>query len=298
MSSLASRAIFAVLPLRGSKKRLSSVEDTLADVAARQLRPEPPGPPKRLLRKVDITVSRLHGWQVYNVSPTGTTPARAALYLHGGAYVREISPRQWNLVGRLAATSGTRFIVPIYPLAPTGTAAEVVPPLTDMAAALVASIGPERAFMIGDSSGGGMALAVALQLRDRGLSPPARTVLISPWLDLTLSDPAVESIAPRDPLLAAPGLRAVGDLYRGDLPADSPMVSPINGNLTGLGPITLISGTRDILNADAHRLVALAKPAGLSLDFHEAPNMLHGYPTLPMPEAKQARAIVASTLTA
>jgi acetyl esterase/lipase len=152
--------------------------------------------------------------------------------------------------------------------------------------------------MIGDSSGGGMALAVALQLRDRGLSPPARTVLVSPWLDLTLSDPAVESIAPHDPLLAAPGLRAVGDLYRGDLRADNSMVSPINGNLTGLGPITMISGTRDILNADAHRLVTLAKQAGLSLDFHEAPDMLHGYPTLPIPEAKQARTIIASTLIA
>lgn len=298
MPSLSSRAISAVLALRGSKKRFSSAEATLADIAALQRRPEPYTPPKRLNRKVDVTVSTVRGWQIYQVSPRRATPKRGVLYLHGGAYVRQIRPRQWRFVAHMVADTNTRFTVPIFPLAPNGTAADIVPAVTELTSELIASVGPKHAIIMGDSSGGGMALAVALQLRDRGLPAPIRTVLVSPWLDVTVADPAVETIAPRDPVLAAPGLKAAGDLYRGELGADNSAVSPINGDLTGLSPITLISGTRDILNADARRLVSRAKSCGLSVDYHEAPGMLHGYAQHPIPEAKQARAIIRAALTA
>ncbi len=296
MPSLGSRAISAALALRGSKKRLNDIDATLADIAARQLRPVPYGPPRRLDRKVDITISTVRGWQIYEIAPRTATAKQAALYLHGGAYVRQISHRQWKFVAKLAAATITRFTVPIFPLAPNGTAADVVPALTDVAAELMSSIGPERTIIVGDSSGGGMALAVALQLRDRHLPAPARTVLISPWLDVAVADPAVAAIAPRDVVLAAPGLKAAGDLYRGDLPADSPTVSPIHGDLTGLGPITLLSGTRDILQADARRLVDRAKSVGLSLDYHEATDMPHGYAMFPIAEGKRARAVIEAAL--
>jgi alpha/beta hydrolase fold len=45
------------------------------------------------------------------------------------------------------------------------------------------------------SAGGGMILAVALQLRERGLAAARHTVLISPWLDISLTDPNVAAIA-------------------------------------------------------------------------------------------------------
>ena len=134
-----------------------------------------------------------------------------------------------------------------------------------------------------------MTLAVALQLRDRGLAAPYRTVLISPWLDVTLTAPDIPALAAKDHFLAPAGLVAAGELYRGELPAEDPRVSPINGDFSGLGPITLFSGTHDILHSDAKRFVPLAKEAGVSIDYHEAPGMLHVYPLFPIPEAKQAR---------
>ncbi|WP_309617242.1 alpha/beta hydrolase fold domain-containing protein, partial [Salinibacterium sp.] len=73
-------------------------------------------------------------------------------------------------------------------------------------------------------------------------------------------------------------------------------VSPLHGDLAGLGPITLFSGTRDIVHADTLRFLPLAAAAGLEVDYHEGAGMLHNYPILPMPEGDVARAEIAAAI--
>jgi monoterpene epsilon-lactone hydrolase len=43
---------------------------------------------------------------------------------------------------------------------------------------------------MGDSAGGGLALATALALRDAGEPAPAALALLSPWVDLAAARPA------------------------------------------------------------------------------------------------------------
>lgn len=296
MPSLTSRVMPAVLRFRGAKKVFSSAESVRAQVLARSLRPVPYAPPAGLERSVDLAVRRVAGWPVYEVTPRDRDACHRVIYLHGGAYINEIAPQHWKLIAQVAAGTATQVTVPIYPLAPLATAAEVVPTVTDLAAELLGDGGDTATSLIGDSAGGGMALAVAVQLRDRGLPAPARTILISPWLDITLTDPRIARLEDRDPWLAVAGARCAGDLYRGDLPADHPHVSPLLADLTGLNPITLFSGTRDIVNADARRLAARATAAGVELDFHEEPEMVHVYPLLPIPEGRAARAVICAAL--
>ena len=297
MSSLASKAMPLLIGLRGVQKPYHTAEALREQAAALLLRPKSFNPPSKLDRTVDLSVRQVGGWRVYEVTPKGTAPRRRALFLHGGAYIHEILPAMWSLVAETAVATSTRFTVPIYPLAPLGVAEHVVPAATDLAAEIIAEVGADHTALMGDSAGGGMTLAVALQLRDRGLAAPYRTVLISPWLDITLSAPDIPALAAKDPELAPAGIVAAGEFYRGELPAEDPRVSPINGDLSGLGPITLFSGTHDILNSDAKRFVPLAREAGVSIDYHEAPGMLHEYPFFPIPEAKQARQTINEALT-
>jgi len=292
MQSLSSRLMPLVMTLRGAKRRYSSAESTLRQVEELRLHPRPWAPPSSLAKRVRIEEATVGGIPVYTVGPLDGTASRFALYLHGGSYVYQIARQHWTLIADLAATAGIRFTVPIFPLAPDATASTIVPAMTDLAAQLIAENGARSVGLFGDSAGGGMALAVAQQLRDRGFPPPRATVLISPWLDISGTDPRLAEISPRDPWLAVPGSHAAGGLYRGELSEFDPLVSPIYGNLLGLGPIAMFSGTRDILNADAHRLVAAAAVARVDLDFHEAPGMIHVYPLLPIGEAKPAREIM------
>ena len=310
--SLAARLMPLVMAVRGSKRQFSTADATLRRMRQLQLRPARFGPP-RFLTGVEIEVTSVSGWPVYTVTPRGGAVPRRAVYLHGGAYVFEITMQHWQLVAHLAVRTGTRFTVPIYPLAPAATASTIVPIVANLAATLIAEVGADRVTIMGDSAGGGMALAVAMQLRDRGRERSAdaaqpdaaqlaaaqpRTILISPWLDISGTDPQLAVIAPRDPWLAVPGSHAAGAVYRGELGEDDPMVSPINGDLEGLGRITMFSGTRDILNADAARLVARARTENIPLDYHEAPEMIHVWPLLPIPEARTARSTIASAMVA
>jgi len=290
MVSLLARLAPLVITLRGSKRQFSSVERTLAAVQKAREHPasfEPPASIHAVRREEG-------GWPVYLVGDRNA-PHRA-IFLHGGVYSFEIDPLHWKLVSEVADASNTLFTVPIMPLAPRGTASTVVPVVADLTAALIDEVGAGNVAIIGDSSGGGMALAVAMELRDRGLPALGATVLISPWLDISGTDPRLTEIAPSDPWLAVPGTHAAGSLYRAELPEDHPWVSPITGSLNGLGPITMFSGTRDILNADATRLVSLAGEQ--PLDYHEGAGMIHNYPILPMPEGAAARAIIAQKLSA
>ena len=305
--SLAARLMPLVMAVRGSKRQFSTADATLRRMRQLQLRPARFGPP-RFLTGVDVEVTSISGWPVYTVTPRGGAVPRRAVYLHGGAYVFEITMQHWQLVAHLAIRTGTRFTVPIYPLAPAATASTIVPAVANLVAPLIAEVGADRVTIMGDSAGGGMALAVAMQLRDRarehspGAAQPAaaqpRTILISPWLDISGTDPQLAVIAPRDPWLAVPGSHAAGAVYRGELGEDDPMVSPINGDLEGLGRITMFSGTRDILNADAARLVARARTENIPLDYHEAPEMIHVWPLLPIREARTARAMIAAAMGA
>lgn len=298
MPSLASRLMTLVVSMRGSKRRYSSVDRTAAHVVKMASRPASHKPPKSLQSKVTISLDETSTWPVYQVSPRGRTPDRAAVYFHGGAYLWEITSFHWRIIADLAARTETTFFVPIYPLAPSATAATTVPTATAISADVIEQYGSDRVTLMGDSAGGGMTLAVAQRLRDASIAHNGRIILISPWLDVSMTDPAIEGIAGSDPWLAVPGVTLAGELYRGELPENDPLVSPLCGDLRNLAPITLFSGTRDIANADALSLVRRAHEVGVAVEYFEAPGMLHVYPLLPIPEGKRARVVIADLLAA
>lgn len=283
--------------LRGSKQIFASAETTLAHVAELALRPTTYFPPKKLDKSFHLSVKRFHGWPVYEVIPKGTKPTRCAIYVHGGAWIREILPAHWALIAELATSTGTRFLVPIYPLAPIGTAGTVIPQMSELTLDTCTEVGAENTFIIGDSAGGTIALAVAMQMRNLGKPALRNTILISPALDLHFSDPRIYKIEPHDPMLARLGIQAAAHLWRGDLSLADPLVSPMFGDLAGLGSITMFSGTYDVAHADAEKFAQLANHAKLQLNYQKMEKMLHAYPLMPIPEGKQARGLMKTVLT-
>lgn len=296
MASFLSRLAPLVLTLRGSKRMFSNPRKTLERVEQLRLHPAKAEPPASISRHVDVTSRVIDGWTVFDVSArTGGNTARA-VFLHGGCYIFEIDPLHWRFVAQLVRETGVTISVPIMPLAPAGQASVVVDKVANLAQSLVAEVGAGKVSLIGDSSGGGMALAVAMELRDRKHEPLRAIVLSAPWLDVSGTDPKLAEIAPRDPWLAVPGTKAAGALYRAELPETDWRVSPIHGDLVGLGPITVFTGTRDIVHADALRLLAKAEEQGIHIDFHVGKGMIHNYPILPIPEGTAARAVVAAAI--
>lgn len=283
MTSLQMRAVALVVRL--TRKRGMA---TVAAARRRMAAPKgPSGPPARVRRRHAVSSRQVAGFECHTVAPRDRRPEHAAIYLHGGAYVNEIAPQHWALVSRLA-DAGVRVEVPSYGLAPQHTYRQAYPFLTAVYRQLLADVDPGAVTLAGDSAGGGLALGFAQALTAAGLPQPRRMILIAPWLDLTLSNPAAAEAERRDPWLSRIGLVEAGRVWAGGDDRADPRLSPLHGPLAGLAPMVVHIGTRDLLYPDVLRLRDRATAEGAQLRLEVCDGGVHVYPLVPAPEGRAA----------
>ncbi|OBK50602.1 alpha/beta hydrolase fold domain-containing protein [Mycobacterium sp. 1081908.1] len=289
-----SRALPAVIHLTRARP-YRSAQTARDHIDRRAAHPQFYGPPPGLPKNVDLRLDRESIWPIYSLTLHSLhEPHSTVVYLHGGAWVNEIASQHWRLAAQIAAEARVQVVVPIYPLAPFATAAEVVPRIAELVAERAT---PDHSVCLaGDSAGGQMALSAAVLLRDQHRLILPETVLISPVLDVSLGNPLIDAVD--DPWLTRVGLLEFAKRWCGDLPMTDPLVSPLNAELSGLGPLTVFSGTRDILNPDARLLADKAAAAGVQIDYHEQPGLVHVYPLSPTREGRAARALIVDRLRA
>lgn len=262
-------------------------EGARAEVHHQALRPGSYNPPKKIRPDVTITVDRDGEYPVYTVAPTDGAPSGHVIYAHGGGWVHEIRPQHWALITQIAAEARIAVTVPIWKLLPYGDATQACELMLRLHDRLQRGGGDVQ--FAGDSAGGQIALSAALVLRNQGVKN-VRTVLISPVLDLTISHPQIPAVLPRDPWLGVAGMRVLTSQWAGELALTDPKVSPIFGDMHGLGPMLIATGTDDILNPDAHLLADKARAAGVEVTLIERDGAVHAFPLLPTRAGQAARA--------
>ncbi len=113
-------------------------------------------------------------------------------------------------------------------------------------------------------------------------------ILLSPWLDLTMKNPKIPSLETKDLMLELFELSVIGTYWAGNTDPNDFMLSPINGPIKGLGEITIIVGTHELLWPDAQLFRDLANDQGVKINYFEYKKMIHAFPLIPIPEAKKA----------
>jgi len=294
--SLRSRLMDHLVLLTGRRKWWSSAAVVQERARWLALRPAPHRP-VRLRRNVKVDLRFAEDWPVYHIEPAGSGKARHhVIFLHGGAYVHEIVGSHWSFIGYLVDETNTSCVVPIYPLAPRGTAKDVVPATGQMLRELIESVGAQNVTVVGNSAGGGLSLAAAQWLREAGYPQPNGLILICPGVNGTLSQ-CTPADAARDVMQDIPGMIEAFRMYAGDLDVAHPFVSPLNGDLNGLAPMLIFTGTHDLFYPDIVNLANKAARAGVSVEMHVRNGLPHNYPLLPTPEGREARGIIAGAIT-
>lgn len=213
-------------------------------------------PPPYLTVGLDVQTSQFGGSQVYTLTPLDPS-GKVVVAVHGGAYVVGPTLLHWLDYTSIARDTGATVIVPIYPLATepdgAGTAGVLVPQIADLISQQIAANGAANVSVTGDSAGGGLALAATQYLVAHHEQVPGHMVLISPWLDVSVTNPDAAYID--DPILNASDLQTDGNLWAGTgtpyaLPVNSYEVSPLYGSLSGLPPTAVYSGSLDLLSPD------------------------------------------------
>ena len=204
------------------------------------------------------------------------------LYIHGGAYVNEITAKQWEFLGAIIDASAHQgiqviFTIPIYSIISPeiqsigghGHAHAVLGFLKAVYRhTMEKSTLRNDVQIMGDEAGGGLAYALAVALDNRsGLPPPRRLILLSPLLDNSLQNPAVKRIQHSDPTNRVEGLREAGRLFaRGTNPQD-PLLSPLYARVDKglLARIYIWTSDADVCQPDCQTLVSVASKKGIDM---------------------------------
>ncbi|GEO07156.1 hypothetical protein AAE02nite_48200 [Adhaeribacter aerolatus] len=232
---------------------------------------------------------QVNGRNVFNLGPKHQCAGKHILYLHGGAYVQNFKKPHWDFLALLVKEINCTITAPDYPLAPAFTYVETFAMVEALYQEMILKVNPADFILMGDSAGGGLGLALAQKMKADQVNQPSQIILLSPWLDLTLSNPDIVTIDPKDSFLEVESLQTVGKVYAGDTNPDCYLLSPINGLLEGLGKISIFIGTKDILLADARKFKTLAESKGVCINYYEYADMVHVWMLLNFPESKKAK---------
>lgn len=233
--------------------------------------------PKTVKERHSVVEMQYHGRKVFILNPKNKSEiGDVILYLHGGSYVIEATYKHWKFLEDLVADTGMTLILPDYPLTPKYTYKEVFEMIEPLYMDITKKIDNRKLILMGDSAGGGMALALAEKISNMDVRQPDKTILLSPWLDVTLSNPKItKELQQKDPRLIKDVLKVAGVTYAGKEGMDNYLVNPIVGPIKNLKNVTLYIGTYDILNPDAHTFLERAEKENVHIDFRETEKAIH-----------------------
>ncbi len=223
------------------------------------------------------------------IRPVGADPTRVIYYLHGGGYSVGSIESHRHFVARLAAKAGANAFLIDYRLAPEHRfPAQLDDAMTAWRWLLGTGVDPRRVVIAGESAGGGLTMSTLVSLRDGGEPLPAAAMVISPWVDLTLSGRAIDDNARFD-YLSRHVLRTYVERVAGATDPRHPLLSPLFADLRALPPLFVQVGAAEGLLDDARMLVARAVEHGTRVELREHADMIHAFPLLlQLPEARAA----------
>jgi len=236
----------------------------------------------------DVTAG---GVPAHWLAAPGADDGRVLMFLHGGGFELGSLRSDGELAARLGRASGMRVLLPEYRLAPEHPFPAAIDDVLaawrwlrtgqDLSAGSIA--------IVGDSAGGGLAVALLVATRDAGQALPAAAALMSPTVDLTSSGASMTERAEQDPISTPAMLRQFAADYLAGADPRTPLASPLFASLAGLPPLLIQVGTADLLLSDSERLASAAAQAGVDVILEIGQGLPHVYPImLGTPEAAEA----------
>jgi monoterpene epsilon-lactone hydrolase len=265
----------------------------------------------RMARFVHLIPPPPRGTEVIAVDARGvkaeriTTPRslhnRYVLHLHGGAYLLGFPALFRDFTWRIADAARARVLCIDYRLAPEHPFPAAIEDALAAYRGLIAECAePRHVAFIGDSSGGGLALASMMRLRDESSPLPAAAVLLSPWTDLALTGQSLTEYGFSDPMVPIELMPRAVELYLAGADPRSPYASPLYGDPAGLPPTLIYVGRDEALRDDAVRMAERLRAAGCEVELEVWPRMFHVWHMFAriLPEARAAIAGIGAFLQA
>ena len=267
--------------------------EALRNVINQKYRKHTHAPRKIRTIKYDITMKDIEGQSYYVVKPVKNQSNKKILYIHGGGYFMGFSKNYWPFLASFADNLGATIIIPLYPLIPEHSCDDVFNMLLPIYKNLLESSKALDITIMGDSAGGGISLSLAQLIKEKKLEQPKDIILISPCLNMAkMTGEEKEEMAEinkKDIILSPISLETIGIWWAGARDRKHYLVSPMFGELEGLGKISLFASKDDCLYVFVKKFCEILKEKNVTINYYENEHMMHCWPLFPMPEGRQAR---------
>ncbi len=223
--------------------------------------------------------------------PANTPADPVLVFFHGGGHMFGWGSPNRRMLVYLAKFSRLRAFGVDYRLAPK----HVYPAAHEDCYAVYKSLMElnKQVVLVGESSGGVLALATLLRARAAGLKQPVSCVLISPLADFGFTSSRVWKY--EDAFVEPEFAAQLHKHYVGENDTSQTDLGPVCADLGGLAPIVILAGERELLRGEAERLLEAATSSGIEVQSIFWPDVWHGWHIFPfLPEATNALKMLGS----
>ena len=259
-----------------------------------EFRRNPKEPEWNCPRGYHYDVFSYKGFGMEYLRPKNGNSGRVILQLHGGGYIGPMK----NIYRTMAVSyskllQGGDVLTIDYRVAP----AHKYPAALEDAVAAYLWLLKEQGYdhnhimVVGDSAGGGLALALLMYLRNHHMPLPNGAVLMSPWTDLTCSGESHTYNFEKDPLFGNTKESMLYDSdYIGEYDPKIPYISPLFGTYENLPSMLFQVGSFEMLRSDSEMSHEKALSAGCDSRLTIYEGMFHEFQMSLnlIPESKQA----------
>lgn len=241
--------------------------------------------PGKISRKLKSESREKDGFNVLTVYKSENS-GKHIILLHGGAYVAKAVRGHRKLIEKFALSYSFKVTFIDYPLAPENNALTTLRVVEEAYRDITNTYPNDTVLLFGDSAGGGLALALLQTLQKKGdTRMPIKTALVSPWLDLSMSNTDINKYVDTDVVLNLEGLSACANLYADKSDLKDPLVSPIYGNMDSLHEIKIWVSDIELFYPDCILLDNKLNSAyGSSSSLSVMEGMIHDWVIMPIKE--------------
>lgn len=244
-------------------------------------------PPKSMKLRAEVKEKEYDGLPLFSLCSKNTTPKTTVFFVHGGGFVYRPMLHHWHFILNLITNCECEVLMPLYPLAPEHTYESIFKHIEKVYQTEIGDSKENNFIFMGDSAGASLILKLTQKLVLEKRKLPQAQILLSPWLDLSLSHPNQEELYIEDPVLDLKGIRLIGKMYAGDCEIKNPNVSPLFGDLSGLPPTVVCSGGCDLLAPDSFYLNDRIKEEDGDVNLIYYPSAIHDWMFFQIPEAEE-----------
>lgn len=275
-NSIKSKFFKLLVKISGFKKNTKTITDSIRYMNKCQQKQYDP----KVFRDMKKNVYKEIEYYSYNEENRN----RVLLYIHGGSFVDKPLKIQTDFVKKVAREIDAKLIIPLYKTLPNGNCEKFLTEMTELCEVFKEK--NTKVFLIGDSAGGGAVLSLNMFLLEEKIDIIDGVILLSPWLDISLSNNEIKNKEKKDIVCSVEGNRFLGKKWADNIDIKDYKVSPLYGNVDKLKNVFISCGGNEVCQPDCLNFVDILKNKNINYKFVEFTKQFHNFEIYPIKESR------------